>query len=198
MSPPVLHLASASPRRRELLATLHIAFSHGGVGIDESPLPGESPADMVLRLVESKARAAYATGKRELPVLGADTAVVLGDRIFGKPGSKEEALAMLECLSGRSHEVLTGVALLANGRLETALSQSEVQFREIRPDEAEAYWQSGEPVGKAGAYAVQGLGGIFVERVKGSYTGVVGLPIFETAAILRRAGIVPRGMPVHG
>ncbi len=197
MSAPVLHLASASTRRRELLSTMRIAFSHGGADIDESPLPEESPVEMVLRLAESKARAARATGIRELPVLGADTAVVLGDRIFGKPASKEEALEMLACLSGRSHEVLTGVALLAGGRLETALSRSKVQFREIRPDEAEAYWQSGEPAGKAGAYAVQGLGGIFVERVEGSYTGVVGLPIFETAAVLRRAGILPRGMPVH-
>jgi septum formation protein len=139
MSDPVLHLASSSPRRRELLSALGLVFSYEGVAIDESALPGEAA------------------------------------QIFGKPGSKEEALEMLAGLSGRLHEVLSGVAVVAHGELETAISRTEVQFREIHPDEAEAYWQSGEPAGKAGAYAVQGLGGIFVSAIKGSYTGVVGL-----------------------
>jgi septum formation protein len=198
MNDPVLHLASSSPRRRELLSTLGLRFSHGGVDVDESALPGEAAADMVLRLATMKARTAYDSGDHRLPVLGADTAVVLGDRIFGKPESKQDALEMLARLSGRTHQVLTGVALLADGKLDTAVSETAVQFREIRPDEAEAYWQSGEPAGKAGAYAVQGLGGIFVSAINGSYTGVVGLPVFETAELLQRAGIVPPGMPAHG
>jgi len=104
---------------------------------------------------------------------------------------------MLASLSGTTHQVLTAVALMANGELQTAVSVTEVQFREIHPDEAEAYWQSGEPAGKAGAYAVQGLGGIFVSAINGSYTGVVGLPVFETAGLLRRAGVELPAMPEH-
>ncbi len=197
MSNPVLHLASSSPRRRELLAALGLDFSYDGVAIDESALPGEAAPDMVLRLATSKARTAYESGEHPVPVLGADTIVLLDDRVFGKPASKDEALAMLASLSGRTHQVLTGVAVVANGELQTALSLTEVQFREIHPDEAEAYWQSGEPAGKAGAYAVQGLGGIFVSAINGSYTGVVGLPVFETVNLLRRAGIELPAMPDH-
>jgi septum formation protein len=189
MNNPALHLASSSPRRRELLAALGLGFSYGGVAVDESALPGESATDMVLRLAKAKAQSAFESGEHTVPVLGADTVVTLDDRVFGKPASKEDALHMLASLSGRTHRVLTGVAVVAQGELWTGLSQTEVQFREIDPDEAEAYWQSGEPAGKAGAYAVQGLGGIFVKAVNGSYTGVVGLPIFETAELLRRAGI---------
>ncbi len=189
MNNPVLHLASSSPRRRELLTALGLEFSYAGVAVDESALPGEPVADMVLRLATSKARSAFESGEHAVPVLGADTVVTLDDRVFGKPASKEDALHMLASLSGRTHRVLTGVAVVAQGELWTGLSQTEVQFREIDPDEAEAYWQSGEPAGKAGAYAVQGLGGIFVKAVNGSYTGVVGLPVFETADLLRRAGI---------
>ncbi len=197
MNGPVLHLASSSPRRRELLTALGLNFSYDGVAIDESALPGEAASDMVLRLAIGKARAAYDSGKYEVPVLGADTIVILDDRVFGKPKSKEEALNMLASLSGTTHQVLTGVALVANGELQTAVSVTEVQFREIHPDEAEAYWQSGEPAGKAGAYAVQGLGGVFVSAINGSYTGVVGLPVFETADLLRRAGIELPAMPEH-
>ena len=197
MSNPVLHLASSSPRRRELLTALGLNFSYEGVAIDESALHGEAASDTVLRLAASKAQTAYDTGKYEVPVLGADTLVILEDRVFGKPGSREEALDMLASLSGRRHQVLTGVALMANGELQTAESLTEVQFREIHPDEAEAYWQSGEPAGKAGAYAVQGLGGIFVSAINGSYTGVVGLPVFETANLLRRAGIELPATPDH-
>ncbi len=197
MSSPVLHLASSSPRRRELLTALGLNFSYDGVAIDESALPGEAASDMVLRLAIGKARAAYDSGKYEVPVLGADTLVILDDRVFGKPKSKQEALNMLASLSGTTHQVLTGVALVANGELQTAVSVTEVQFREIHPDEAEAYWQSGEPAGKAGAYAVQGLGGVFVSAINGSYTGVVGLPVFETAGLLRRAGIELPAMPEH-
>lgn len=189
MSDPDLHLASASPRRRELLTALGLSFTYEGVDVDESSIPDEVASEMVLRLATVKARTAFDSGVYAVPVLGADTVVVLEDRVFGKPGSKEEALAMLASLSGRAHEVLTGVAVLSNGELQTAVSLTEVQFREIHPDEALAYWQSGEPAGKAGAYAVQGLGGIFVSVIHGSYSGVVGLPVFETAELLRWAGI---------
>ena len=195
MSTPVLHLASSSPRRRKLLTALGLYFSYDGVAIDESGLPGEPVRDLVLRLATIKARTAFDSGKYQVPVLGADTLVTLDGLIFGKPESKKEALEMLASLSGRTHQVLSGVAVVANGALQTAVSVTEVQFREIHPDEAEAYWQSGEPAGKAGAYAVQGLGGIFVSGINGSYTGVVGLPVFEAAGLLRRAGIELPGMP---
>lgn len=186
MDRPVLHLASSSPRRREILAALRVPISFAGVDIDESRLPNEAVADMVMRLACEKARAADAGA---LPVLGADTIVVLGDRVFGKPGSEQDALEMLHLLSGRAHRVLTAVALISNGRLETALTDTEIRFRDIHPDEARAYWQSGEPDGKAGSYAIQGLGGVFVQSLLGSYSGVVGLPVYETAELLGKAGI---------
>lgn len=189
MSGPVIHLASASPRRREILQSLGVTFSAGGVDIDESRRAGEAVDDMSMRLAREKALAVDPDAHGGLPVLAADTIVVLDDRVFGKPTSKEDALSMLRALSGRSHRVLTAVVLRAGDALFTAMSDTEVRFREIRPDEALAYWQSGEPHDKAGAYAIQGLGGIFVESVEGSYTGVVGLPVFETADLLLQADI---------
>jgi len=186
---PQLHLASSSPRRREILATLGIAFSHAGMDIDESRLPGETVEATATRLAREKALAVNPQDFGRRPVLAADTIVVLGDRVFGKPASREDGLGMLAALSGRAHRVLTGVALRSGGELYVAMSDSEVCFRDIDPDEAEAYWHSGEPAGKAGGYAIQGLGGIFVASIRGSYTGVVGLPVFETAALLGQAGI---------
>ncbi len=184
---PVLHLASASPRRAEILDALGISYSAGGVDLDETQLAGESPDQMVLRLASDKAAAARLT--HSLPVLAADTVVIVDHAVFGKPQDRDDALAMLAHLSGRSHQVMTGVAMLWDGGAQTVLSVNEVRFREIGPDEALAYWQSGEPRGKAGAYAIQGLGGVFVENVQGSYSGVVGLPVFETAELLATAGI---------
>ena len=186
---PVLHLASSSPRRRDILNAMGVPFSHAGVDIDETPEPGEAVADMVLRLTCAKALASEQSGNRKIPVLAADTAVALGERIFGKPAAKEQALEMLASLSGQVHEVLTAVALLDRGQLQTAVSATQVAFREIDPDEALAYWQSGEPQGKAGAYAIQGMGGIFVASLSGSYSGVVGLPVYETAGLLQAVGI---------
>ena len=122
-------------------------------------------------------------------VLAADTEVVLDGEVFGKPSGEEEALAMLMRLSGREHEVLTGVAVCASGRVRTALSRTRVQFRELRRDEALDYWHSGEPQDKAGAYGIQGLGGVFVSRIDGSYSGVVGLPVYETALLPAGAGV---------
>jgi len=182
-----LHLASSSARRVEILQALGLRFTAEGVNIDESPTPSESASDMVSRLAEAKARKA-ATGHSGL-ILGSDTVVVLGDRFFGKPESKEEALDMLSCLSGRCHEVLTAIALIKGAEMLCDRSVTRVCFREIPADEANRYWQSGEPAGKAGAYAIQGRGGIFVESIAGSYSGVVGLPVYQTARLLQRAGM---------
>lgn len=187
MSVPGIHLASQSQRRQEILHALGLSFSSAGVDADERRLDGEAPAAMVLRLARVKALAAQVD--IDTVVIGADTAVVLGDEVFGKPAGKEDCLAMLACLSERTHRVLTGVAVSRANDVKTALSDTEVTFRKIRPDEALAYWHSGEPRDKAGAYAIQGLGGVFVARISGSYSGVVGLPVFETAALLRAAGI---------
>ena len=185
--PPALHLASTSPRRREILSALQLKFSVGHVDVDETPKVGEAPADMALRLARAKAEAGIA-GAGDL-VLAADTVVAVDGRSLGKPADERDCLDMLDALSGRSHKVLTGVALRGPDGTITALSATDVYFREISRDEALAYWQSGEPADKAGAYAIQGLGGVFVERIEGSYSGVVGLPVFETVTLLREAGL---------
>jgi len=182
---PKLYLASTSPRRREILRMLGIDFEVIAVDIDESPKTGETPADLVLRLAKNKAEAAPAPGL----VLGADTVVVLDERVLCKPGDADAAVEMLLALSGRTHTVLTGVALRTPHGTRTALSATNVQFREIERDEALAYWQSGEPSDKAGAYAIQGLGAAFVAAIHGSYSGVVELPVFETVELLKAAGI---------
>jgi septum formation protein len=185
--PPALHLASTSPRRREILSALQLKFSVGHVDVDETPKVGEAPADMALRLARAKAEAGIA-GACDL-ILAADTVVAVDGRSLGKPADERDCLDMLDALSGRSHKVLTGVALRGPDGTITALSATDVYFREISRDEALAYWQSGEPADKAGAYAIQGLGGVFVERIEGSYSGVVGLPVFETVTLLREAGL---------
>ena len=188
---PCLLLASSSPRRRDILNALGLEFEQQSVDIDETPRPGEVAEELVLRLARAKALAASAAGR---VVLAADTAVVLDGEVFGKPAGREHALDMLARLSGREHTVLTGVAVAAGPELSTALSRTEVRFREIGRDEALQYWQSGEPRDKAGAYGIQGKGGVFVSHVSGSYTGVVGLPVFETAGLLTAAGVP--GLPV--
>jgi septum formation protein len=184
---PKLHLASTSPRRREILASLGLDFGVVPVNIEETRRDGESPAEMVLRLSVAKAGAAE-IGAADV-ALGSDTAVVVDGQALGKPRDREDGLDMLALLSGRAHRVLTGVAVSHAQGTTTALSETDVYFREISQDEALAYWQSGEPHDKAGAYAIQGLGGAFVERIEGSYTGVVGLPVFETIELLHVAGI---------
>lgn len=187
VSIPTIHLASSSPRRRDLLTALGISFTAAGVDVDERRLAHESPIGMVERLAALKAESAVV--ECGTLVLGADTAVVLGDRVFGKPADRSDACAMLAALSGRTHEVMTGVALCGPEGTAVAVSVTEVEFREIRPDESLRYWQIGEPRDKAGAYAIQGVGGVFVRAISGSYSGVVGLPVFETAQLLRAAGI---------
>ncbi len=185
---PPVYLASSSPRRRELLTQLGVRHAVLQAAIDERPRIAESPIDYVRRMALEKAQAGAAIGQ-DKPVLAADTSVVLDGRIFGKPIDRVDALAMLACLSGRTHQVLTAVVLLQQGRVHEALSTTQVTFRTLSADEAIAYWQTGEPADKAGAYAIQGLGAIFVARIEGSHSGVMGLPLYETASLLRACGI---------
>jgi septum formation protein len=187
LSQPLLILASTSPRRREILASMGLEFTVLGVEIDERRLDDETAEHMVLRLAAAKVAAAKVAPSHR--VIGADTAVVLDGKVLGKPQDRDDALAMLLGLSGRRHRVLTGVALRGPGGVESSLSSTDVIFREISRDEALAYWQSGEPCDKAGAYGIQGRGGAFVAAIDGSYSGVVGLPVYETAELLRNSGI---------
>jgi len=183
-----IQLASASPRRSQLLRQIGVTHSVRPVDLDESRRPSESPWDYVLRLAREKAAHAVALGG-DLPVLAADTTVAIGDKIFGKPRDQDEAVRMLSELSGRSHAVLTAVALASDGRLEAVVSETRVTFRNLSVAECRDYWASGEPRDKAGAYAIQGYGAVFVARLEGSYSGVMGLPLFETAALLDSAGV---------
>ncbi len=186
---PQLYLASRSPRRSELLSQIGVTHEVVAVNIDESVLADESPADYVVRLALEKAAAGRAIiQQRTQPVLAADTAVVIDGEILGKPADRADAVAMLTRLSGRDHEVFSGVAL-ASDEMESRLSVSRVTFRPITEAEAEAYWLSGEPADKAGGYAIQGLGALFVSRLEGSFSGVIGLPLFATAELLCRAGL---------
>jgi len=186
---PQIHLASASPRRRDILHSLAVTHSYRGVDIDEQPAANEAPDDLIVRLAREKAMAAQPEDFEDRPVLAADTIVVLDKQIFGKPIDQGHATSMLMALAGRSHCVTTAVALRCGQQVETIVSTTTVKFREIQPDEAAAYWHSGEPVDKAGGYAIQGLGGMFVTSIEGSYSGVVGLPVFETVKLLVGVGI---------
>lgn len=183
----MIYLASQSPRRRELLQQIGVDHQVVHVTVDESHFPGESAEAYVERIARRKAEA----GRQicpDHPVLGADTMVLLGNRLLGKPNSRAEGIETLLALSGQHHRVLTGVALVG---AEDAylLSESRVKFRHISQQEAQAYWRSGEPADKAGCYGIQGLGAIFIERIEGSYSGIMGLPLYETAQLLQQAGI---------
>lgn len=186
-----LYLASGSPRRRELLTQIGVPFQILSAPIDEAVLPGESAEAYVQRLAQAKAAAGLATlsTPSNAVVLGADTAVVLDGQILGKPVDRADALAMLQLLSGREHQVLTAVALNDGQRSRVCLVSSDVSLRPVSADEAQAYWASGEPQDKAGGYAIQGLAAIFVNGMRGSYSAVVGLPLCETAALLSEFGI---------
>lgn len=189
-SPEQFVLASASPRRRELLEQIGCCFRVAPVDVDETPLAGEMPVSYVVRLAEEKATAGWqAYGQQGLPVLGADTTVVVGEQIFGKPADRDEALAMLQQLSGKTHRVLSAVALRDGPRCEHRLSETLVTFRPLEVDECLRYWDSGEPVDKAGAYAIQGYGAVFISSIQGSYSGVVGLPLVETCELLKAFGL---------
>jgi len=184
---PELVLASASPRRCDILHALGLTFSVQSISIDERPRAGELPQELVVRLAIQKAAAATVLG--HFAVLGSDTIVVLDDSILGKPRDRHDGVDMLLRLSGRSHLVLTAVALRTNEGTATALASTKVQFRDINRDEATRYWHSGEPRDKAGGYGIQGMGGMFVAAINGSFSAVMGLPVFETAALLRAVGI---------
>ncbi len=180
-------LASASPRRRELLAQIGVPFEVYPAQVEERLREGEAPEDAVLRLAREKALSVYR--RCRLPTLAADTVVVVSGEILGKPGDPEEARRMLQKLSGRSHQVYSGVALATEEKSLASLSVTEVTFKPLSGEEIEAYLRTGEPFDKAGAYAVQGRGAVFVQYLKGSYSGVVGLPLFETAQLLREIGL---------
>jgi septum formation protein len=186
-----IYLASGSPRRRELLQQIGVSFQVIGTDLDETALQGESPLAYVSRLAQAKATVGWERSRDlgRAPVLAADTAVVLDGRILGKPKGLDVAMAMLLELSGRTHEVLTAVALRSSSGIEGKVSRSTVTFRSIDPSEARAYWETGEPSDKAGAYAIQGYAAIFISDLQGSYSGVMGLPLFETAALLEAAGV---------
>ena len=185
---PLVCLASVSQRRRELLAQIGVAHVVAAADIDEAVLPQERAPDYVMRMARAKALAVRARSAA-LPVLAADTTVVIDELICGKPQDEAAALAMLERLSGRTHQVLTAVVLAGDGGLASRLSASEVRFRALSRAECVAYWRSGEPRDKAGGYAVQGRGAVFIEHLSGSYSGVMGLPLFETAQLLASAGV---------
>lgn len=196
-SRPPLYLASASPRRRQLLAQVGLGCTVLPADIDESQLPGEAPGDYVCRLALAKARAARERAPRaDVAVLAADTAVVVDGNVLGKPGSAEEGARMLALLSGRTHRVLTAVAVVSPRGESVEVSASEVTFRTLAPAEIAAYWRTGEPADKAGGYAVQGLGAVFIRDLRGSFSGVMGLPLFETARLLAAHGIAV--LPAEG
>jgi len=183
-------LASASPRRRALLDQIHVPHDVHPANVDESALPGETPSEFALRIAVSKADFIHRKleGADGRIVLAADTAVVLEDQLFGKPADAAAAAAMLRRLSGCVHEVVTAVAALRDSARRSAISSSRVSFRQLGESEIESYVASGEPMGKAGAYAIQGYGALFIDRLEGSYSGVMGLPLFETGQLIDGLG----------
>jgi septum formation protein len=183
-----LCLASVSPRRQALLNQIGVRYLVAAADIDEAVRRAEHADDYVRRMARDKALAVYGRGSL-LPVLAADTTVVLDGQICGKPADEADGVALLQRLAGRNHQVLTAVALADSSGVRERLSASEVRFRPVSRAECVAYWASGEPRDKAGGYAIQGLGAVFIEHLSGSYSGVMGLPLFETAELLRTAGV---------
>jgi septum formation protein len=201
MAEKSIYLASRSPRRRELLKQIGIHFEmlllrcdpRRGADVDEAPLEDEAPMDYALRIARMKAeagmRAVAQRGLRAKPVLAADTTVVLGPLIIGKPEGPEDALRILAALSGREHQVISVVAMAHRDQLEDRVSVSTVHFRPIGEDEMRRYVATGEPLDKAGAYGIQGRAGMFVTRIEGSYSGIMGLPLAETTELMQKFGV---------
>lgn len=189
-SKPLIYLASASPRRSALLHQVGVQHTVRPVDIDETAGTGESAAVYVKRLATRKAETLWArlSGAERLPVLGADTSVAVDEEILGKPRDHQDCARMLQRLSSRTHRVYTAVALRHDDGCDTQLSVSEVSFRKLDAQEIDAYWRTGEPADKAGAYAVQGIAALFIERISGSFSGIMGLPLFETGELLRTLG----------
>jgi len=183
-------LASASPRRREILTQIGVQFTVQEHSVDEVLLADESPETYVQRLALEKALSVQAMhAEKSVPILGSDTIVVCARQILGKPADKEDGLRMLTLLSGKQHQVFSAVAVCFEDQQQTVLVRSDVTFKELSDQEIERYWLSDEPLGKAGAYAIQGLGGMFVTALSGSYSGVVGLPAYETSQLLAAFGV---------
>lgn len=186
--PPQITLASSSPRRRELLDQIQVSYEVWPVDIDESHQQGESAEQFVCRLAIEKAQ----TGFKQLPLrpaLGSDTIVISKQQILGKPKSRQEGIQMLSRLSGTSHQVMTAVAVCNNQTVRYLLNTSEVELTELSQEQIEAYWDTGEPVDKAGAYGIQGIAAQFIKNINGSYSGIMGLPLYETAELLKQCGI---------
>ncbi len=188
---PQFHLASRSPRRVEMLRGLGFVFDCLPADVHEEPLPNEAPQDFASRMALSKAHAAAKQVDDDLPVVGADTDVAVDGRILGKPVDREDALAMLALLSGRSHQVCSAVAVMQGARTLQVLTVTEVQFGVVGAADAAAYWDSGEPADKAGAYAIQGGAARWVREIHGSVSGVIGLPLVEVCELLARFGVRP-------
>ncbi len=189
MNQDFIYLASGSPRRRELLDQIGVRYRVIVPGIDESLKAGETPSDYVVRLAGEKAGAVAVPDDAPAAVLAADTTVVLNGEILGKPGTAGEGADMLGALAGRTHTVFTGVAVRSGDSVSVACSESDVTLGPVSPAQLAAYWDTGEPCDKAGAYAVQGLGAVFVREIRGSFSGVMGLPLYETASLLQAAGV---------
>jgi septum formation protein len=184
-----LYLASQSPRRAELLDQIAVPFAPLDVTVDEAHRPGEGPEAYVARVAREKAEAGAARLTGSGVVLGADTAIELGGRILGKPADETEARSWLTALSGRDHHVLSAVALADGGRTDCRVNRTRVRMRPIAPEEIQAYLATGEPADKAGGYAIQGRGALFVEQIEGSYSAVMGLPLCETGQLLGEFGV---------
>ena len=191
MTSPQIILASTSPRRRQLLSQLGLEFTVAVQDIDEIQHPGEVPIDFVRRMAIEKVQAAQAelTDEATSLVIGGDTVVIFKGSVLGQPEDKEDGLRMLRLLSGKAHSVLTAVVVATLDKKRVSVSESKVKICRISEQEAEAYWQSREPVDKAGAYGIQGLGAVFVKTLTGSYSGVMGLTLYETAKLLSEFGI---------
>jgi septum formation protein len=190
-SVPSILLASGSPRRHDLLKQLDVSFSIAAANIDEAMNKGETPKNYVLRMAREKALAGLEQTMGLMPSLGSDTIVLLDNRVLGKPESRAEAESMLQALSGQTHQVYSSVAVaLSPDQVLETLNITAVTFGKMPASWIKKYCQSNEPMDKAGAYAVQGGTGQFIRRIEGSYSGVMGLPLFETAELLRKAGVL--------
>ncbi|WP_428240220.1 Maf family protein [Gynuella sp.] len=185
-----LILASASPRRKQLLKQIGVRFEVCPADIDETVLPEESPTDYVKRMSEQKARVILNSDTgRDAVVIGSDTTVVCDQHIFGKPESEQDAIAMLTKLSGREHEVLSGICVMNTDREHYGLSRTRVWFKTISIEQMKRYWQSGEPCDKAGSYGIQGFGSAFIDRIEGSFSGVMGLPLEVMTELLKQFNV---------
>lgn len=185
----MLILASQSPRRAELLSQIGVPFTTLSADIDETLLPNETPSIYVQRLAQQKAQAGWHASTHlaaERLALGADTVVVIHEQVLGKPKDLNDAKRMLSMLSGQQHQVFTAVSITSGQRFESILVKTDVTFCSLSPSQIETYWQTGEPLDKAGSYAIQGIGGKFVTHINGSYSAVVGLPLYETNQLLSR------------